>query len=63
MTVSEFQVESPSARGSDDYLDDFAACLDRLFESGWELAGADGGQHGFIGNQVRRLFGNAHHLD
>jgi hypothetical protein len=37
MTVCEFQVESFNARGNNDYLYDFAAYLDRMFESGWEV--------------------------
>jgi hypothetical protein len=37
MTVCEFQVENFNACGNDDYLYDFAAYLDRMFESGWEL--------------------------
>jgi hypothetical protein len=37
MTVCEFQVESFNARGNDDYLYDFAAYLDRMFASGWEV--------------------------
>ena len=37
MTVCEFQVKSFNARGDDEYLDDVAAYLDGMLESGWEL--------------------------
>ncbi len=37
MTVCEFQVKSFNARGDDEYLDELAAYLDRMLESGWEL--------------------------
>jgi hypothetical protein len=41
MTVCEFQVERFRARGSDDFLGDFAAYLDRMFVSGRELMHSD----------------------
>ena len=45
MTICEFQVESFHARGNDDYLDDFAAHLDRLFASGWKAIDSERDTH------------------
>lgn len=41
ITLCEFQARSFNARGSDDYLNAFAACLDQMFQSGWEVMEAN----------------------